>query len=126
MPFSSLSLKRSLGIPAGQTPPNRRADGVILRHPGSLVGASHQVPRRIAMRDLLRQGFRPNLFLASILVVGASCAAQQPQGPQSDAPAPVAPKPAPAQAAGSNEKITVPSGTRVGLVLQNGIPTRIR
>src|SRR5437879_11934561 len=59
-----------------------------------------------------------------MLAIGPSCAAQQPEGPQSDAPPPVAPKPAPAQAAGSNEKITVPAGTRVGVVLQNGISTR--
>src|SRR3989475_7831161 len=49
--------------------------------------------------------------------------AQQPEGPQSDAPPPVAPKPVAPQA-GSNEKITVPAGTRVGVVLQNGISTR--
>jgi len=49
--------------------------------------------------------------------------AQQPDGPQSDAPPAVAPKPA-AQPAGSGEKIIVPSGTRVGVVLQNGISTR--
>jgi hypothetical protein len=77
------------------------------------------------MRDLLRRTFRPNLsFLASILVLGASCAAQQPEGPQSDAPPPVAPKPAPPQTAASAERVTVPSGTRVGVVLQNGISTR--
>src|SRR5437764_12827780 len=77
------------------------------------------------MRELLRQEFRKTLLLvASMLAIGPSWAAQQPEGPQSDAPAPVAPKPAPAQAAGSNEKITVPSGTRVGVVLQNGISTR--
>jgi hypothetical protein len=49
--------------------------------------------------------------------------AQQPEGPQSDAPPPVIPKPVAPQA-GSSEKITVPAGTRVGVVLQNGISTR--
>jgi hypothetical protein len=49
--------------------------------------------------------------------------AQQPEGPQSDAPPPVTPKPVAPQA-GSSEKITVPAGTRVGVVLQNGISTR--
>src|SRR2546427_11450183 len=49
--------------------------------------------------------------------------AQQPEGPQSDAPPPVAPKPVAPQA-GSNEKITVPAGTRIGVVLENGISTR--
>ncbi len=76
------------------------------------------------MRELLRRGFRQNLFLiASLLAMGASCAAQQPEGPQSDAPPPVAPKPAQEQPPGSSEKITVPAGTRVGVVLQNGIST---
>ena len=50
--------------------------------------------------------------------------AQQPDGPQSDAPPAVAPKPVAAQPAGSSERIIVPSGTRVGVVLQNGISTR--
>src|SRR2546428_14158395 len=49
--------------------------------------------------------------------------AQQPEGPQSDAPPPVAPKPVAPQA-GSNEKITVPAGTRRGARLQKGISTR--
>jgi type IV secretion system protein VirB10 len=48
---------------------------------------------------------------------------QQPEGPQSDAPPAVAPKPAAPQA-GSGEKVVVPAGTRVGVVLQNGISTR--
>ncbi len=77
------------------------------------------------MRELLRREFRQILFLvASILAIGASCAAQQPEGPQSDAPPPVAPRPAQEQPPGSGEKITVPAGTRVGVVLQNGISTR--
>jgi len=50
--------------------------------------------------------------------------AQQPDGPQSDAPLAVAPKPVAAQPTGSSERITVPAGTRVGVVLQNGISTR--
>jgi type IV secretion system protein VirB10 len=50
--------------------------------------------------------------------------AQQPDGPQTDAPPPVAPKPVDARAASSSERITVPAGTRLGVVLQNGISTR--
>jgi len=71
-------------------------------------------------------GIREYLILiAAALAVSISCAAQQPEGPQSSAPAPVAPKPAAApQEAGASERITVPSGTRVGVVLQNGISTR--
>ncbi len=77
------------------------------------------------MRELLRRGSRQNLFLiASMLAMGASCAAQQPDGPQADAPLPVAPKPAVAPQAGTSERITVPAGTRVAVVLQNGISTR--
>jgi hypothetical protein len=65
------------------------------------------------------------LLIAASLAVSISCAAQQPEGPQTAAPPPVAsaPKPAAPQV-GSNDRITVPSGTRVGVVLQNGISTR--
>jgi len=76
------------------------------------------------MKVQLRRWFRQNpLLIASMLAMVASCAAQQPDGPQSDAPPPVAPKPAQEQPRGSGEKIIVPSGTRVGVVLQNGIST---
>ena len=75
------------------------------------------------MRDLLRRNFAPlaGLFLG-LLILGSVAVAQQPDGPQTDAPPPVAPKPGPQQA-GSNEKVLVPAGTRVGVVLQNGIST---
>ena len=64
------------------------------------------------------------ILIAALLAVSISCAAQQPEGPQTDAPPPVAPAPRPAaQQAGSNQKITVPAGTRVAVVLQNGIST---
>ena len=76
------------------------------------------------MREHLRRGIRQySLWTAALLVAGASTAAQHPEGPQSDAPPPVAPKPAQAQPTGSSEKITVPAGTRVAVVLQNGIST---
>src|SRR6266478_5046203 len=97
----------------------------ILRHPRSLLDASHQVLRGVAMRELLRRGFRQILFLmASILAIRASCAAQQPEGPRSDAPPPVAPRPAEEQPPGSGGNTTVPDGTRVGVLPQNGISTR--
>src|SRR6516225_11162771 len=65
--------------------------------------------------------------------IGAACfliaisssgrlSAQEPPGPQTAA-SPVLPKPAPARA-GSGEKVIVPAGTRIGVVLQNGITTR--
>jgi len=77
------------------------------------------------VKEQLRRGIRQHLCLiASLLAVGASLAAQQPEGPQTAAPSPVPPKPAPAQQIGRSERITVPAGTRVGVVLQNGISTR--
>jgi type IV secretion system protein VirB10 len=66
----------------------------------------------------------PALVCAAIFAAPFSTFAQQPDGPQADAPSPVAPKPVPAQPAVSSERITVPAGTRVGVVLQNGISTR--
>lgn len=69
-------------------------------------------------------GLKLSLALAVGLLAAATLSAQQPEGPQSDAPPPVAPKPPTAPQAGSGEKIVVPAGTRVGVVLQNGISTR--
>jgi hypothetical protein len=63
------------------------------------------------------------LVLACGILPAAALFAQQPEGPQTDAPPAVAPKPA-APHTGSGDKITVPAGTRVGVVLQNGISTR--
>jgi hypothetical protein len=62
------------------------------------------------------------LFLASTIVT----LAQEPEGPQTAAPAPVAPVPLPAleHRGISNANITVPAGTRVAVVLENGISTR--
>jgi type IV secretion system protein VirB10 len=71
-----------------------------------------------------RESCQSLCLIAALLAAGASCAAQQPEGPQADAPPPVAPRPAVAKPAGSSERITVPAGTRVGVVLQNGISTR--
>jgi type IV secretion system protein VirB10 len=65
---------------------------------------------------------RTLLFFITILLP-IRLSAQQQEGPQTDAPPPVAPKPVAPQAS-SNEKVIVPAGTRVGVVLQNGISTR--
>jgi type IV secretion system protein VirB10 len=62
---------------------------------------------------------RLTLVLAASLLFTMSLAAQQPEGPQSDAPPAVA-----APQADSGEKVIVPAGTRVGVVLENGISTR--
>jgi hypothetical protein len=59
--------------------------------------------------------------------VGRVALAQQPPGPQTSAPDPVPPPPArgpDAQRSGSSEKVRVPAGTRVVVVLENGISTR--
>jgi hypothetical protein len=64
---------------------------------------------------------------ALIVTVAASFAwAQEPPGPQTSAPAPVAAavRPAAARSTGSGERIIVPAGTRFGVVLENGISTR--
>jgi hypothetical protein len=66
---------------------------------------------------------------ATLFVLCASAGgalAQEPSGPQMEAPPPVAPAPPPAAARGGDtgERIRIPSGTRVGVVLENGISTR--
>ena len=53
--------------------------------------------------------------------------AQQPPGPQTSAPDPIPPashRVSDAQRGGSTERIRVPAGTRVAVVLENGISTR--
>ncbi len=68
------------------------------------------------------------LFVLLVLVFASSglTFAQQPEGPQASAPPPVAPetRPAVARREGTSDKITVPAGTRVAVVLENGISTR--
>jgi type IV secretion system protein VirB10 len=66
------------------------------------------------------------LVCATALASPLAAFAQQPEGPQTSAPPPVAPAPppAPAQRAGSGERIFIPAGTRIGVVLENGISTR--
>jgi len=65
-----------------------------------------------------------NVALASALAsaLPAALAAQDSQGPQTDAPPPVA-QPAPAPRV-PGRVLTVPSGTRLAVVLENGISTR--
>jgi hypothetical protein len=73
---------------------------------------------------------RPVYFVsATLLVFSASSSialAQEPPGPQTSAPAPVAPvvQPVAPRSAGSSERISVPAGTRFAVVLENGISTR--
>src|SRR5207342_2581543 len=90
------------------------------------LGASHQAERRVAVRDsLCGSTLLFGVLVAAPVVFPQSGLAQQPDGPQTSAPPPVAP---PAQAAparqASTEKIRIPAGTRVAVVLENGISTR--
>jgi hypothetical protein len=65
---------------------------------------------------------RQGLLTASVLLMlSITTLAQESQGPQMDAP-PVRPVSLPPRAPG--QKITVPSGTRLAVVLENGISTR--
>jgi hypothetical protein len=78
------------------------------------------------MREIPRRTFTLYLLLAANLVVLPQLGlAQQPDGPQTSAPPPVAPPPpaAPVRPS-SSEKIRIPAGTRVAVVLENGISTR--
>jgi len=62
------------------------------------------------------------LAASAILTAAAALSAQQPDGPQIDPPAPVA-RPASAPRT-PGQRVTVPSGTRLAVVLENGISTR--
>ena len=54
----------------------------------------------------------------------STASAQAPEGPQTDPPAPsVRPVTAPTLRSSSGQMITVPSGTRIGVTLENGIST---
>jgi type IV secretion system protein VirB10 len=78
-----------------------------------------QFPSEIARRMMLCA-----VVCAALGAVHAksSSAAQQPDGPLKDAPEPVAPTPAAERAAG--KKLVVPAGTRLAVVLENGVSTR--
>src|SRR6266567_1277167 len=69
------------------------------------------------------QALNRALFAAfTILTPAIAGSAQQPDGPQIDPPPAVARPAAPPRAPG--QKLTVPSGTRLAVVLENGISTR--
>jgi hypothetical protein len=78
-----------------------------------------QFPSEIARRVMLCAVVCAALGAAD---TKSSSAAQQPDGPQKDAPEPVAPTPAAARAPG--KKLVVPAGTRLAVVLENGVSTR--
>jgi hypothetical protein len=66
------------------------------------------------------------LHIVLVFVSSGLAFAQQSEGPQTSAPPPVAPDPRPAveRRMGTSDKIKVPAGTRVAVVLENGISTR--
>jgi hypothetical protein len=78
------------------------------------------------MRELPRRTHTLCLLIAACIVALPQLGvAQQPDGPQTSAPPPVAPAPAAASARqASSETIKIPAGTRVAVVLENGISTR--
>jgi hypothetical protein len=61
-----------------------------------------------------------------LLLLVLPAAAQEPPGPQTTPPPAVAPapRPAPATPRASGETVTIPAGTRLPVVLQNGISTQ--
>jgi hypothetical protein len=66
-----------------------------------------------------------SFLILSLLAFPGHSSAQQPDGPQTSAPPPVAtPPPATPAQQSSTEKIKIPAGTRVAVVLENGISTR--
>ena len=65
---------------------------------------------------------RALLATTAVLAFAIAAPAQQQDGPQTDAPPPVTPPSAPSRVPG--QKLTVPSGTRLAVVLENGISTR--
>src|ERR1700747_3368293 len=70
---------------------------------------------------------RPLLVLSLLVLASSSLAfAQEPEGPQTSAPLAVTPvaRPAVERRVGASDKVTVPAGTRVAVVLENGISTR--
>jgi hypothetical protein len=63
------------------------------------------------------------ITFAGCTAFAVSAAAQQADGPQPDAPAAVAPVVKPLPKVSSGEIVTVPAGTRIAVILENGIST---
>jgi hypothetical protein len=74
------------------------------------------------MNSAVRFSARMVLMMVAGSAIPLFAAAQESQGPQTDAPPPVAQPAEPQRAPG--KKLTVPSGTRLAVVLENGISTR--
>ena len=63
---------------------------------------------------------------AAMVLLAPKTSAQQPDGPQTSAPAPIGPtaRSSVPRHGGTTERITVPAGTRLAVVLENGISTK--
>jgi hypothetical protein len=75
-------------------------------------------------KSALRRKNSKFILTFALLAIALPVAAQEPDGPQTSAPPAVAPPHPPAQHRGPSEKITLPSGTRLGVVLENGLSTK--
>jgi hypothetical protein len=71
----------------------------------------------------LRPLLAATALLFTVFAPGRPLSAQQPAGPQSSPPPAVTPPPPPARPA-TGERVTIPAGTKIGVILENGISTR--
>src|ERR1700737_4572802 len=97
-------------------------DKRILRHP--FLCCAH---RTSSWEGPVKRTFSiSTLHIVLVFASSGLAFAQQPEGPQTSAPPPLAPETRPAveRRVGTNDKVTVPAGTRVAVVLENGISTR--
>ncbi len=81
--------------------------------------------KRIPVKAMVMAKFICVLALTGLVSYVPQAFAQEPEGPQTSAPPAV--NPSPAEAAhrrSTGERINVPAGTRVAVVLENGISTR--
>src|ERR1043166_4673161 len=78
---------------------------------------------RLSSSSLNKLLFQTACGCALLLTTASFGAAQQQPGPQVDAPAPIAPRQIVSHS-GGGQRLMVPSGTRLAVVLENGISTR--
>jgi hypothetical protein len=81
--------------------------------------------KRVFVERIYFAKFIGAALIAAVVLIPAAVA-QQPDGPQTSAPEPVGPRARStiAQHPGSSERVTVPAGTRVAVILENGLSTR--
>jgi hypothetical protein len=82
--------------------------------------------KRMFVQAIMISKFISVAALSATVALLPEAFAQQPDGPQTSTPTPVGPsaRSTIARRSGSSERITVPAGTRVAVVLENGISTR--